>query len=582
MLLRRPLPPPSFLRLDIASSLHDDQVVNIVANTGEIVWREDKKKQRSRVSGTGGAGFALQGEKSFFFSFPWQGKCGFFCYYLLRPGEGQAIDMELRLLRRRRTLVAARVKAGRTGGFFVRKIVVLPGDRFELHWHGNGRVFIGSPLLYRVLPAPERKTIVMLAADTMRGDQVDARAGAVAVAPFLSSFAGECARFERCISPSTWTLPSFMSLFTARDEITHGTNTLTVLGADQPFLVEAVAASYITVNFNGGLWMRFQSGFHRGFDIVSEGGYFRGRKTVMARSLLSGTVAMLKQAEFPAVFLFLHTYQVHTPYQPPADLLRRLDPGHPVLSDGIFPKQPPTSASAASAKENYLRLYQASVSVLDREIERFMTGLKKLGLYEQTMFILFGDHGEAFGEHGVWEHGTSLFEEQIRVPLLIRFPAGRFAGRRVAAPVSLMDVFPTVLDWLEISPSKAALDGCSLMPVLKSGAKRPEPVVSSLLYIWFLPDGPPKLALSFSRYKIMVTFTDVKGGRYKATAYDLQMDPQESAPLASLPPEEWRQSLPIIRRYQAYLKQPRQKTGETQSGALDAEMRQQLKTLGYL
>jgi hypothetical protein len=560
-LLRRPSPPRPFVRLDLASQLHDERVVNIVSRTGEIVWRGDKKKLRSRVSGKGGAGFALKGEKSFSFVFPWQGKCGFFCYYLLRPDDGGTIDMEMRLKRNKRTLVAARVKAGRTAGYFVRKIEVMPVDRYELHWSGNGRVFIGSPLLYRVLPAPERKTIVMLAADTMRGDQVDAKVGDVAVAPFLASFSRECACFDRCISPTTWTLPSFSSLFTARSEIAHGMNAPAVLGAEQPFLVEALSDSYITVNFNGGLWMRFQSGFHRGFDIVREGGYFGDRKTVMAKSLLSGTLAMLKQVEFPAVFFFLHTYQVHTPYRPPADLLRRLDPGHPVLAGGVFPKTPPTSASGAPEKEHYFRLYQAGISVLDREIERFMAGLKRIELYDRSMFILFGDHGEAFGEHGTWEHGTSLFEEQIHIPLLIRFPAGRFAGRREVAPVSLMDVFPTLLDWLDISPPKAVLDGISLMPMLESHARRPEPIVSSLMYIWFLPDAPARLALSFSRYKIMVTFADAKGGRYEAKAYDLQQDPLETAPLAALPPEAWKQSLPIICKHQVYLKRPRWKRG---------------------
>ena len=467
-------------------------------------------------------------------------------------------------------------------GYFVQKVDVRRGDRFELRWSGAGRVFIGQPLLYRILPEAKRQTVVMLAADTLRADQIDARVGAVAVAPFLSRFAGECARFDRCLSPSTWTLPSFTSLFTARNEIVHGMNAPGLLADDQPFLVEPLRERFITVNFNGGLWLQFQSGFHRGFDIVREGGYFGERKTVMADSLLAGTLALLERAEFPSVFLFLHTYQVHTPYRPPADLLRRLDPGHPALADGSFPSQPPTVKSSATEQEHYYRLYQAEVSLLDREIEKFFAGLKRARLYDGTMFILFGDHGEAFGEHGAWEHGTSLFNEQLHVPLLLRFPAGRFAGYRADFPVSLLDLFPTVLDWLDIPLPAIQLDGVSLMPSLTSGQKRPEPVVSSVMNCWYDEKVPPQLALSFLRWKIIVTFDEDTGGPGQAQAYDLRLDPREQTPLPDLPPAAWKQALTVIRLHQNYLLQPRQKERKGEVANMDPELREQMESLGYM
>ncbi|MBN2346078.1 MAG: sulfatase [Candidatus Aminicenantes bacterium] len=571
-----------FVRLDVASTLHDPKALAIDPCSGEIRWRGQRKKRRSRVSGIGGAGFRTAGQKSFPFSFPWRGRCGFFCYYDLRPSDGPPLAMELWRRRRDAAEIVARVERPEEPGYFVHKLDVRRSDRFELRWSGKGRVFIGQPLLYRVVPAAERETVVMLAADTLRADQIDARANGVAVAPFLSRFAGECARFDRCLSPSTWTLPSFTSLFTSRHEIIHGMNAPGIIGAEHPFLVEALRGRFITVNFNGGLWLQFQGGFHRGFDIVREGGYFGERKTVMAESLLQGTLALLERAEFPAVFLFLHTYQVHTPYRPPADLLRRLDPGHPVLAGGAFPEGPPAAGSSAEEKEQYYRLYQAGVSVLDREVERFFAGLKRTGLYPETMFMLFGDHGEAFGEHGDWEHGTSLFEEQIRVPLLLRFPGGRFAGFRADFPVSMMDLFPTVLDWVGLPPAAAKIDGVSLMPALRSGQRRPEPVVSSLMNCWYDDKVPPQLALSFSRYKLIVTFAGAPGGREQARAYDLASDPGEKAPLAVVPPEAWKQALPLIRMHRSFLARPRRATGKKKGADLDPELREQMKALGYL
>lgn len=576
--------PALFIRLDIASSLHDPRVLRIDPRSGEIQWL-GKAKERSRVSGIGGAGFALQGQKSFSFNVPWRGRCGFCSFFDLRPADGSDINMELQRWRRGSKTIVGRSLPGKNAGYFIQKFDARPADRFELHWRGRGRVFIDSPLVYRILPVAERKTITMLAADTLRGDQIDAKVGDVAVAPFLASFGRECARFNRCLSSSTWTLPSFASLFTARNEISHGLNTRTILDARQPFLVEALADSYITFNFNGGIFMGLQSGFQRGFDYFREGGYFGERKSVKAKSLLEGALALLKEAEFPAVFLFLHTYQVHMPYEPPADLLRRLDPANPALAGGVFPDAPPKITSPASEKEHYLPLYQACVSVLDREAERFISGLKQCGLYGQSLFVLFGDHGDAFGEHGMWDHGFAVYDELIHVPLLIRFPGGQFAGRTVAMPVSLADLFPTLLDWLAIPAPRVPLDGVSLMPSLRTGAQRPEPVVSSLLNAWLSADIPAQLALSFSRYKVIVTFAAKKGEPDKVRVYDLQRDAGEKEPLAAPPPAILKQALPIIRVYHDYLQQPRKKAGKLSGDDLGPEMREQLeqmKAMGYL
>ncbi len=576
--------PRLFIRLDIASSLHDRKVLTIDPRNGEVQWR-GKARERGRVAGSGGAGFALKGKKSFSLTVPWRGNCGFCCYYDLRSDNITNIAMQLQRWRRGTKAIMGRVPPDRSSGYFIQKFDAQPGDRFELHWRGKGRIFIDGPLVYRILPVSERKTIVMLAADALRGDQIDAKVGGVAVAPFLASFSRECARFDRCLSASTWTLPSFASLFTARYEIEHGLNTRTILGADQPFLVEAVADSYITFNFNGGIFMDLQSGFSRGFDYFREGGYYGDRKTLNADSLLRGALELLQKADFPAVFLFLHTYETHIPYRPPTDLLRRLDPGNPALASGVFPDAPATMASTASEKEHYFRLYQAEAAFLDREVERFLSGLKQAGLYRQAMFILFGDHGDAFGEHGMWDHGHSVYDELIHVPLLIKFPAGRFAGRKVTMPVSLTDLFPTLLDWLDMPAPKVPLAGVSLMPTLKSGVKRPEPVVSSLLNAWLSADIPAQLALSFSRYKVIITFAAEKGGQDNVRVYDLEQDPQEKKPIPTPPPIIWQQSLPIIRIYHDYLQKPRKKSGKEEGRSLGPEMREQLeqmKAMGYL
>ncbi|HET9209338.1 MAG TPA: sulfatase-like hydrolase/transferase, partial [Thermoanaerobaculia bacterium] len=95
---------------------------------------------------------------------------------------------------------------------------------------------------------------------------------------------------------------------------------------------------------------------------------------------------------------------------------------------------------------SYLRtLYEGEVHYADREFGRFLDLLKWLGLYDQSLVILVGDHGEEFAEHGGFEHGRTLFGEVLRVPLVVKYPGGRWAGERIDAPVDLVDVAPTVL-----------------------------------------------------------------------------------------------------------------------------------------
>lgn len=580
-LLRPASDPPLFVRLDVTTAMHDPRVLRIDAVNGDLRWRH-RPVEEIRVSGTGGAGFAVNGEASFPFEVPWHGPSGLFCYYDLRPDPGQSLTMELRRQRRGQETTVLATSADNPEGYFVPKLDAAKGERYRLVWHGSGRAFVGRPLLYRILPKEKRKTMVLLAADTLRNDQIGAHVDGVPVAPFLAQLSAKGTRFERCLSPSNWTLPSFASLFTARHEIEHGLNAPGVLDEDQPFLVEALSPAYITINFNGGCWMRFQSGFNRGFDHVREGGYFNQQSTVSAKSLLEGATALLESAEFPATFLFLHTYQVHTPYEPDLDLLRRLDPAHPVLRTGVFPADPPQKSSSRSEKDQYFRLYQGEVSVLDREVERFFGRLKKSGLEPQTLFVLLGDHGEKFGGHDVWEHGATLFKNEIRVPLLIRFPRGEHAGRRITEPVSLLDVFPTLLDWAGLPAPPVPLDGTSLMPMLESGKSRLLPVVSSSMNCWYLPDVPPQLALTFPRYRFIVTFPLNRRDEERVEAYDLIADPSELAPLAKLPPAEWKQSLPILLRHRAWLRRnPPQRKG-VRSRDIDPALPKQLRTLGYL
>ena len=117
-------------------------------------------------------------------------------------------------------------------------------------------------------------------------------------------------------------------------------------------------------------------------------------------------------------------------------------------------------------------LYDAATLWADANVGDVIDLLKERGVWDQAIFIFLSDHGEELGEHGGWSHAQSVYEELAHVPLIIHFPGGEFAGQRITAPVSLVDVMPTIFDYLGASESCEGCRGKSLMPWLRNTGER--------------------------------------------------------------------------------------------------------------
>jgi arylsulfatase A-like enzyme len=117
-------------------------------------------------------------------------------------------------------------------------------------------------------------------------------------------------------------------------------------------------------------------------------------------------------------------------------------------------------------RDGYELLYDAAVAHADEHLGQTVEVLKRSGLWDRALFVLVADHGEEFGEHGSWLHGQAVYEEQLRVPLIVHLPGGQFAGRRISEPVSLVDVMPTILEYLGRSDLCDQCRGTSLLPLL--------------------------------------------------------------------------------------------------------------------
>jgi arylsulfatase A-like enzyme len=172
------------------------------------------------------------------------------------------------------------------------------------------------------------------------------------------------------------------------------------------------------------------------------------------------------------VFLYLHLIDPHGRYDPapPFDRwYRELGPGRtPVGAEGLafgWKLDPPWLAGPPTAEGRGL-LYDGEIRQNDHYFERLLTHLEREGILDDTLVIVLADHGEHLGEHGLWQHHPPGFIQVLRVPLLMVYPAALPAGRRVAAPVELVDVAPTILELAGIDAAPLRFHGESLLPLV--------------------------------------------------------------------------------------------------------------------
>jgi arylsulfatase A-like enzyme len=210
-------------------------------------------------------------------------------------------------------------------------------------------------------------------------------------------------------------------------------------------------------------------------------------------------------------------------------------------------------------------LYAEEVAYVDLQVGRLLDALAARGLFERALVVFAADHGEELWEHGDFEHGHSLYGELLQVPLVFWAPG--LAPRRHAAPVSLVDVLPTLLDALSL-PLPEGLDGVSLWPALARGTDPPlrELVAHNTLR------GHDRQALLAWPWKLVV---DAEGGAPEL--YDLAADPGETRDLGAAEPERAAQLLARLRE-----RLPPGAPARAREVELDPELRRELRALGYV
>jgi choline-sulfatase len=415
-----------------------------------------------------------------------------------------------------------------------------------------------SPVLLSLLAAApaakERPSIVFVTLDTVRADRMGFLGAKGGTTPALDALALKSVVFERAYAQAPITTVSHASILSGTYPQFHRVNDFGVpLPASLPWLPEILASSgYRTAAFVGSLILDPRNGtapgFDRGFDTYDAGFRIRrgkdDRYQTMERrgeEVMSRALAWLEKKAGPFL-LWIHLYDAHDPYDPPPSFAGK-HPGRP---------------------------YDGEIAYADAQVGRLHAALSARGLFESALVAVFADHGESLGEHGEGTHGVFLYDATIRVPLLVKLPKGRGAGRRVPARARLVDLVPTVLETAGL-PVSPAVQGESLLPLLESGGSSDRDAYAETDY--------PRRAFGWSSLAAwrVERFLFVRAPRPEL--YDLPADPGEKKNLA----EEW---ATVAERIGARMGEFRRQTGGDADGGanpapMDPALVERLAALGY-
>ncbi|HJM43621.1 MAG: sulfatase [Nitrospinota bacterium] len=465
----------------------------------------------------------------------------------------------------------------------------------------EGRPEVTPPQAKIEREAPgDKPNVILIAVDTLRADHVSAyarllgRSAAPAATPAMDRLAADGAVFLNAISQSSWTKPSFASLLTGLYPSTHNA----VLKLDRlPDKVETLAevlssGGYLTAalanNANIAPTFNFQQGFahyrylkldaplwapEAGFHLV----FHRTFRAIHGRLLGGGKrprdyywpAEDVNREAFDRIekianrrfFLMIHYMDPHDPY-----FSRPLD--------GRFYARIQNPRPDPSLDNPYADFYAREVRYLDTHIGKLIEYLKVRGLYDDSLIILTSDHGEEFFEHNGWWHGTSLFEEQVRVPLIIKFPKGENAGKVHRGVVRLLDVPQTVLE-VTRTPGGGKMQGRSLVKAALNGAGKEGASALSELNL----EGHVLSSLRTSRWKWISANPGNPRKLPAKTLYDLKNDPGE---FENLVVKKEPVAHELDRKLRGLIDMARKGAVPRETVTLDPAEEERLRALGYI
>ncbi len=393
--------------------------------------------------------------------------------------------------------------------------------------------------------------VVVITIDTLRADHVGCYGYKDIKTPNLDALAQEGTRFERAYTPVPVTLPAHSALFTGTYPLRSGMHDFAdnKLSPTQPTLASVLKENgYATGAVIGSAVLDSRFGLNHGFDFYYDHFDFsrlqESNLDEMERpgdAVADQALDWLDKNYQKKFFLWMHLYDPHYPYRPPSPY----------------------------SEEYKDRPYDGEIAFADSQVGRLIRELKEKGVYQNTIIVLTGDHGESLGEHGEKTHGFFIYNATLHIPVIIRVP-GESSARVVSDLVSLPDLMPTVLAFLKIE-APSDVQGRNLLPLMASKDKDAGRTLYAETFL-------PRLHFNWSELRGSETenyhFIDAP----KPELYDLKKDPGETNNLygeKKAVADEMRNKLTMLIQQYSSGQELAQKTG------LDPALMERLKSLGY-
>ncbi|MGB5658852.1 MAG: sulfatase [Thermoanaerobaculia bacterium] len=435
-----------------------------------------------------------------------------------------------------------------------------------------------------------RPDIILVSIDSLRADNLGCYGYPRETSPFVDQLASEGVRFENAISTTSWTLPSHAALFSGLYDSTHG------LVSDDQRLAKGVLTiaevlrdgGYHTAGFYGGPFLHPTFGLDQGFDVyrscmAGTGGLESGQDVrrgleldrvpshadVTSPRTLEEVTSWAESGVEGPYFLFLHLWDVHYDYIPPQGYVELFDPDYEgdLTGESLTTNPAISQQMARRDLEHLIALYDGEIRFTDDHLRLIFEALDRRGLLDNALTVITADHGEEFFEHGGKGHRRTLFDEMIRVPLIVHWPGHVSSGTVVGNQVRLIDIMPTLAAAAGLA-GDLETQGRDLSPLFRGADLAAVPSLSELTV-----DGHSLRALRTENQKLLQRDDAVPGWFYQLDTDRREMKPILIDEVAGPMQAEVAKALELGSRL-----------GLDSSDAvdLDDDLRERLEALGYL
>lgn len=355
----------------------------------------------------------------------------------------------------------------------------------------------------KLLNRPSGPNVILIVSDALRADHLGCYGYKKPTSPKIDKFAADALVFEKAMSNAPWTKPSMGSIFTSlyphehkafylSDNLSDECLTLAEIFRNKNYATFAIQTNLILSKKHN-----FQQGFLHYFEMPME----------KAEEVTNSFNIWIERNKKTPFFAYLHYMDTHVPYNAPQELnqifkLKDNNLFMPRKFNAIDVRILSEMGLSTDDKKNLVKLYDEAIKYFDFHFEKIIDNLKKLGILDKTIIILTSDHGEEFWEHDGFEHGHSLYNEVLHVPLIIKY-SSKLPVKRIKYYVHLLDLVPTILTMTGIK-NDFDLNGKDLIPSVLNNKK-----VNDKIFFEGLLHGPEKKAVLKDGWKL-VENTDIK------------------------------------------------------------------------